>query len=56
MASSPPGSSVHGDFSGKNTGVVAKPPEDLPVAAIEPRSPVLQADSLPPESPGKPKS
>ena len=26
---------------------VAKPPEDLPDAVIEPMSPVLQADSLP---------
>ena len=35
---------------------VAKPPEDLPDTAIELRSPVLQADFLPSESPGKPKS
>ena len=28
-------------------------PEDLPDPGIEPRSPALQADSLPSESPGK---
>ena len=32
------------------------PPGDLPNPGIEPRSPVLQVDSLPPESPGKPKN
>ena len=30
------------------------PPGDLPDAGIEPRSPALQADSLPPKPPGKP--
>ena len=30
-------------------------PRDLPNTGIEPRSPALQADSLPAESPGKPK-
>ena len=30
------------------------PPGDLPDPGIEPRSPALQADSLPPEPPGKP--
>ena len=30
------------------------PPEDLPNPGIEPRSPALQADSLPAELPGKP--
>ena len=29
---------------------------DLPNPGIEPRSPALQLDSLPPEPPGKPKS
>ena len=29
-------------------------PGDLPDPGIEPRSPALQADSLPSESPGKP--
>ena len=30
-------------------------PEDLPDPGIKPRSPILQADALPPEPPGKPK-
>ena len=30
------------------------PPGDLPDEGIEPRSPALQADSLPPKPPGKP--
>ena len=30
------------------------PPEDLPIPGIEPRSPALQADSLPTEAPVKP--
>ena len=30
------------------------PPGDLPNPGIEPRSPALQADSLPSEPPGKP--
>jgi len=30
-------------------------PGDLPDPGIEPRSPALQADSLKPDSPGKPK-
>ena len=47
-----PGSSVHGDSPGKNTGVewsvrnTEDPPGDLPDTGIEPRSPALQADSL----------
>ena len=32
------------------------PPGDLPNPGIEPRSPTLQADSLPSEPPGKPKN
>ena len=32
------------------------PPANLPKSAIEPRSPALQADSLPAELPGKPKN
>ena len=32
------------------------PPGDLPDPGIKPRSPTLQADSLPSESPGKPKN
>ena len=31
-------------------------PEDLPNPGIEPRSPALQADSLPAELPGKPRN
>ena len=55
---SPPGSSVHGDSPGKNTGVgcPGPPPGDLPNPGIKPRSPTLQADSLPAEPEGKPKN
>ena len=58
MDYSPPGSSVHGDSPGKNTGVSchALPPEDLPSPRIKPRSPTLQVDSLPSEPPGKSKN
>ena len=49
-----PGSFVHGSSPGKNTGVGCPPPGDLPNPGIEPRSPTLQADSLPSEPPGKP--
>ena len=56
MDCSPSGSSVHGDFPSKNTGAgchfllqgISPPPR------VEPRSPPLQADSLPSEPPGKP--
>ena len=53
---SPPGSSVHGDSSGKNTevGCHSLLPGDLPNPGIKPRSPALQADSLLSEPPGKP--
>ena len=56
MDCSLPGSSVHGDSPGKNTavGLTCPPPEDLPNPGSEPRSPALQADSLPSEPPGKP--
>ena len=40
---------------GQNTGVGIPPPGDLPNTGIEPRSPALQADSLPVEPQGKPK-
>ena len=55
---SPPGSSVHGDSPGKNTGVDchALLQGVLPISGIKPRSPELQADSLPSEPPGKPKN
>ena len=57
MDYSPPGSSVHGDSPGKNAGVGhhAPPPGDLPDPGIEPRSPTLQAISLPSEPPGEPR-
>ena len=35
-------------------GLPCPPPGDLPNPGIDPRSPVLQADSLPFELPGKP--
>ena len=35
-------------------GLLSPPPGDLPNPGIEPRSPALQADSLPSEPPGKP--
>ena len=38
------------------SGLPCPPPEDLPNPGIEPRSPTLQADSLPSEPPGKPMS
>ena len=41
---------------GQNTGVGFPPPGDLPNPGIEPRSPTLQAGSLPAEPPGKPKN
>ena len=48
------GSPVHGDSPGRNTEVLpCPPPGDLPNPGIETRSPTLQADSLPSESPGK---
>ena len=56
MDCSPPGSSVHGDSPGKNNGIElpCPPPRDLPNPVIKPRSPALQADSLPSEPPGRP--
>ena len=40
--------------SGKNIGVGShSPPGDLPDTGLEPRSPALQADSLPSEPPEK---
>ena len=54
MDCSLPGSSVHGDSPGKNTGGgPCPPPGDLPNPGIKPRSPTLQVDSLPSEPPGK---
>ena len=37
-------------------GLLHPPPAGLPHPGIEPRSPSLQADSLPSEPPGKPKN
>ena len=45
-------SSVHGDFPGKNAGVGC---HTLLRGSFEPRSPVLEADSLPSKPTGKPK-
>ena len=41
---------------GSITLVTFPSPGDLPNTGIEPRSPALQADSLPAEPPGKPKN
>ena len=38
------------------SGLPCPPPGDLPNLGIEPRSPVLQADSVPSEPPRKPKN
>ena len=56
MDCSPPGSSSPWNSPGKNTGVCchALLQGNLPDPGIEPRSPTLQADSLPSEPPGKP--
>ena len=53
-----PGSSVHGNSLGKNTGVGCHflLQGNLPNSGIEPCSPTLQADSLWSEPPGKPKN
>ena len=52
---SPPGSSVLGESPGKHTGVGYHTllQGTLPNPGAEPRSPALQADSFPTESPGK---
>ena len=55
MYCSPPGSSVHGDSAGKNTGVgnPLPSPGNCCYPGTEPGSPELQADSLPSEPPRK---
>ena len=55
---SPPGFSVPWNSLSKNTGVGCHSllQGNLPHPGIEPRSPVLQADSLPSELPGKSKN
>ena len=56
MNCSPPSSSVYGDFSRQEywSGLPSPPPGGLPNSGTEPRSPALQADSLPAELPGEP--
>ena len=56
MDCNPPGSSVYGIFQARIQEWVAIPsPGALPGPGIEPKYPVLQADSLPSEPPGRPK-
>ena len=56
MDYSPPGSSVPGILQSRIPALVAVSllHGDIPNAGIEPRSPELQAGSLPSEPPGKP--
>ena len=55
MDCSLPGSSVRGILQARILEWVAIPfSEDLPDPGLKPRSPTLQADSLPSKSPGKP--
>ena len=57
MDYTPPGSSVLGILQARILKWVTMPSSwDLPNPASEPRSPVLQVDSFPSESPGKPKN
>ena len=51
----PPVSSVHGIFQARilDNGLPFPSPGDPPDSGIKPRSPALQADSLPSEQPGK---
>ena len=53
MDCSPPGCSVHGILQARILELPCPPPGDLRNPGIEPRSPALQADSLPSEPPGK---
>ena len=54
MDCSPPGSSVHGILQARKLEWVAiSSYRDLLDPRLEPVSPALQADSLPPEPPGK---
>ena len=50
----PPGSSVHGDYPGKNTRVDCHALLQGTFPGMEPRSPALQEDPLPTEPPGEP--
>ena len=54
MDCSPPGSLAHGDSLNTAVGCHILFLQHLPNPGIEPRSPALQADSLPSEPPGKP--
>ena len=55
MDCSPPGSSVHGTFPGKNTGMGChSPPGDLPDPGIEPVSPALAGGFFTAEPAGEP--
>ena len=55
MDCSPPGSSVHGISQARILEWAAMLSSgDLPNLGIKPGSPALQADSVPPEPPGKP--
>ena len=58
MDCSPPGSSVHGDSPGKNSGVGSHALLQgiFPTQGLNPGSPTLEVDSLPSESPGKPRN
>ena len=57
MDCGPPGSSAHGFLQARVLEWMPAPsPGDFPDPGIEPRSPALQADSLPSELPGKPKN
>ena len=57
MDCSLPGSSVYGMLQGGYwSRLPFPPPGDLPDPGVEPKSPALQADSLPSELPGKPNS
>ena len=47
MGCSPPGSSVHGILQARILELPFPSPGDFPEPGIEPRSPSLQADSLP---------
>ena len=54
MDCNPPGSSVHENSPGKNTGVGCHALlQGIFLTGIEPGSPALQVDSLPAELPGK---
>ena len=54
MDNSPPGSAVHEILQVRYCSGLSFPsPGDFPDPKIEPRSPALQADSLPSEPPGK---